>query len=54
MVDSINEEIEKISFAPFDAEIRGLGAFPNLRCARAIWAGIQTRKDFVHTPQLPV
>ncbi len=41
MVDSIYEEMQKVSFAPFDIEIRGLGAFPNLNYVRVVWAGIQ-------------
>jgi len=40
MVDLIHEEMKKISFAPFDIELRGLGAFPSLRYARVVWAGI--------------
>jgi len=45
MVDLIHEEMEKVSFAPFDVEIRGLGAFPSLRYARVVWAGIQKGAD---------
>jgi len=41
MIDSIHQEMEKISFTPFDVEIRGLGAFPSLRYARVVWAGIR-------------
>jgi len=41
MVDSIHEEMEKVSFAPFEIELRGLGAFPTLRYARVVWAGIK-------------
>ncbi len=41
MVDSIHEEMKQISFSPFDIELRGLGAFPSLRYARVIWAGIR-------------
>ena len=40
MVDLIHEEMKQISFAPFDIELRGLGAFPSLRYARVVWAGI--------------
>jgi len=40
MVDSIHEAMQKVSFSPFDVEIRGLGAFPKLQYARVIWAGI--------------
>jgi len=41
MIDSIHEEMEKVSFAPFEIELRGLGAFPTLRYARVVWAGIK-------------
>jgi len=41
MVDSIYEAMQKVSFSPFDVEIRGLGAFPKLQYARVIWAGIK-------------
>jgi len=40
MIDSIHEEMKNVSFTPFDVEIRGLGAFPTLRYARVVWAGI--------------
>jgi 2'-5' RNA ligase len=41
MVDLIYEAMQKVSFSPFDMEIRGLGAFPKLQYARVIWAGIR-------------
>lgn len=41
MVDAVYEEMKQVSFAPFEVEIRGLGAFPNLHYVRVIWAGIQ-------------
>lgn len=41
MVDSIYEAMQKVSFSPFEVEIRGLGAFPKLQYARVIWAGIK-------------
>jgi 2'-5' RNA ligase len=41
MVDSVHEAMKKVSFAAFDCEIRGVDAFPNLRYARVVWAGIQ-------------
>jgi len=40
-VDSIHEEMKKVAFTPFNVELRGLGAFPNLRYVRVVWAGIQ-------------
>ena len=36
----ILEEMKKTQFAPFDVRIRGLGAFPNMRYPRVVWAGI--------------
>ncbi|KPV65326.1 MAG: 2',5' RNA ligase family [Candidatus Bathyarchaeota archaeon BA1] len=39
--DLIHEEMGKVSFTSFDVEIRGLGAFPDLRYARVVWAGIR-------------
>ena len=41
MVDPIHEAMKKVSFSAFNCEIRGLGAFPDLRYARVIWAGIR-------------
>lgn len=41
MIDSVYEEMEKVSFTPFDVEIGGLGVFPSLNYARVIWAGIK-------------
>ncbi len=41
MVDSIYEIMQKVSFSPFDVEIRDLGAFPKLQYARVVWAGIK-------------
>jgi len=45
IVDSIHESMKKVSFSAFDCEIRGLGAFPTLRQARVIWAGIRKGAD---------
>lgn len=45
MVDAVYEEMKQVSFAPFEAEIRGLGAFPNLQYVRVVWAGIQKGAD---------
>jgi len=41
MIDPIYEEMEKVPFASFEVELRGLGAFPTLRYARVVWAGIK-------------
>ena len=40
-VDEIHREMEKVDFKPFDVEIKGLGAFPNLRRINVVWAGIR-------------
>jgi len=45
MVDSINEEMKKISFTTFEIELKGLGAFPSLKYARVVWAGIRKGAD---------
>jgi len=41
MVDRISQEMQSLTFKPFDVEIRGIGAFPNLRYTKVIWAGIR-------------
>jgi len=41
MVDAIYEEMKQVSFAPFEVELRGLGAFPKLSYPRVVWAGIK-------------
>lgn len=33
--------------SPFDIEVRGIGAFPDLRSARVIWAGVPRTKEIV-------
>lgn len=45
MVDSIHEEMKHVFVTPFDIELRGLGAFPSLRYARVVWAGIRKGSD---------
>jgi 2'-5' RNA ligase len=41
IVDAIYEEMKKVTFKPFDIELKGLGAFPTLKYARVVWIGIQ-------------
>ena len=41
MVNKIYGAMENVSFKPFQVEIKGLGAFPNLRFPRVVWAGIR-------------
>jgi len=45
MVDAIYEEMKQVSFAPFQTELRGLGAFPKLNYPRVVWAGIRKGAD---------
>ncbi|MDH5438763.1 MAG: RNA 2',3'-cyclic phosphodiesterase [Candidatus Bathyarchaeota archaeon] len=45
LVDLIHEEMEKLTFTSFNVEIKGLGAFPSLRYARVVWAGIRNGAD---------
>ena len=39
-VDKIFEAMKKVQFAPFDVKIQGVGAFPDARYPRVVWAGI--------------
>ena len=41
LVEEIHGEMERIDFAPFDVEIKGIGVFPNPRRIRVVWAGIR-------------
>jgi len=41
MVDRVFEGMQKVQFVPFDVKIQGVGAFPDLRYPRVIWAGIR-------------
>jgi len=45
MVEKIYEEIKKVQFTPFNVKIQGVGAFPNLRYPRVVWAGITEGAD---------
>lgn len=40
MAEKIFEEMKKVKFTPFNVKILGVGAFPNLRYPRVLWAGI--------------
>ncbi|MGQ9530950.1 MAG: RNA 2',3'-cyclic phosphodiesterase [Candidatus Bathycorpusculaceae bacterium] len=40
MAEKIHEEMKKVQFTPFNVKIQGIGAFPNLRYPRVVWAGI--------------
>jgi 2'-5' RNA ligase len=45
MVDTVHEAMQKVTFSAFNCEIHGLGAFPDLRYARVVWAGITKGAD---------
>jgi 2'-5' RNA ligase len=45
MAEKVFEEMQKVQFAPFDAQINGLGIFPDLRYPRVVWAGITEGAD---------
>jgi len=45
MAEKIFEEMKKAQFAPFNVQIKGLGAFPDLRYSRVVWAGITEGAD---------
>jgi len=58
MVDLVYEEMRKISYTPFEVEIRGLGVFPSYNYTRVIWAGVQggvdKLKDIFNQLDLPL
>jgi 2'-5' RNA ligase len=45
MAEKIHEEMKKVQFIPFDVKINGIGAFPNPRYPRVLWAGITQGAD---------
>jgi len=45
MIEKIDKEMQNVAFKPFDVEIKGVGAFPNLKYARVVWAGIQQGEE---------
>jgi len=45
MVEKIYEEMKKVQFIPFDVKIQGVGAFPNMRYPRVVWARITEGAD---------
>jgi len=44
-VEKIFEEMQKVQFIPFDIKLYGIGAFPNPRYPRVVWAGITQGAD---------
>jgi 2'-5' RNA ligase len=48
-VDKIFEEMKQVQFAPFNVQIKGLGAFPTPSYPRVVWAGITEGADQLKT-----
>jgi 2'-5' RNA ligase len=44
-VEKIFEEMKKVQFMAFDIRIHGVGAFPNVKYPRVVWAGIKEGAD---------
>jgi 2'-5' RNA ligase len=44
-VEKVFEEMKKAQFTPFNVKICGIGAFPDLRYPRVVWAGITEGAD---------
>jgi len=42
-------EMQQVQFTPFKVQIKGLGAFPDLRYPRVVWAGITEGADQLKT-----
>jgi 2'-5' RNA ligase len=49
MVEKIHAEMQKTQFTPFKVQIKSLGAFPDLRYPRVVWAGITEGADQLKT-----
>jgi 2'-5' RNA ligase len=45
MVDKVHEAMKQVSYSAFDCNIHGMGAFPDLRYPRVVWAGIKKGAD---------
>lgn len=45
MIDKIYENMKTVKFEPFNVKIQGVGAFPNMRYPRVLWAGIREGAD---------
>lgn len=45
IVDKVSLEMKKVSFSPFEIELKGTGAFPNLTRLNVIWIGISKGAD---------
>jgi 2'-5' RNA ligase len=49
MVEKIFDAMKQVQFAPFNVQMKGLGAFPDLRYPRVVWAGITDGADQLKT-----
>jgi 2'-5' RNA ligase len=45
MAEKIFDEMQKVQFAPFNVQIKGLGVFPDIRYPRVVWAGMTEGAD---------
>ncbi len=46
-VEKIFEGMKKVQFVPFDVKVCGVGAFPDVRYPRVVWAGITEGADIL-------
>ncbi|MCX8153112.1 MAG: RNA 2',3'-cyclic phosphodiesterase [Candidatus Bathyarchaeota archaeon] len=45
MIEKVFEEMKHVKFTPFTMQLKGIGAFPDLRYPRVIWIGITEGAD---------
>jgi 2'-5' RNA ligase len=45
MVEEVFEGMKRVQFVPFDVKVCGVGAFPDVRYPRVVWAGITDGAD---------
>jgi 2'-5' RNA ligase len=46
-VEKVFEGMKKVQFVPFDVKVCGVGAFPDVRYPRVVWAGITEGADIL-------
>lgn len=44
-IENIFDGMKKVQFVPFNVKVLGVGAFPNVRFPRVVWAGITEGAD---------
>jgi 2'-5' RNA ligase len=49
MVEKTFDAMKQVQFTPFNVQMKGLGAFPDLRYPRVVWAGITDGADPLKT-----